>query len=648
MGKKAIPKPRRKSIPGWIRRSWISLLLILFGFHVLCFASTPIEVLLQKAQRHNLMADSTRIYLEEVIRLAQKTSDRSYEAEAHYLLGKHYFLLMKDLQALDHFHQARRLFQQLENWEKTGFSNVQLGLVSNQQNELDSAISYFQQAITIYSKHDLGRHLWTPYMGISLAYKMAGTISAAFRYAQEAIASLPSNTDRVSKVIALNHILRLARENDSLRIYALYADDLLKLYSPREIDDKVLQHINHFVTIEDPHERIIAIQRAIQRLQQWPLTLEVISSYYQLGQSYVEIRDVPAALHVWHMAYALERDSLQTVHFTPVLLRAMSTQYESIGQYTQALDYFKKYESVKERLLEDNIKTRTEELQLQFESKAKDQQIAGQLEMVQRLTAQRNTIIGLSLILLLAGGYVFYIQRRHLKDQAIISGQNEALHQNEIQQLKKKHEVASLQTLITAQEEERKRIAQDLHDSLGGLLATLKIKTRKPQSSEVESTDSPATLDQLQLIDTVSAEVRRIAHNMMPPALIRMGLSAALEDLVHAFQQDRQLKISYQNIDYDQALNQDKEITLYRIAQELCTNVVRHAEARHLLIQLSRHNGSATLVVEDDGKGFDTILQTEGMGMNSIRSRVAYIQGEMEIWTAPGEGTSITIQVPVA
>jgi signal transduction histidine kinase len=333
---------------------------------------------------------------------------------------------------------------------------------------------------------------------------------------------------------------------------------------------------------------------------------------------------------------------LKIVHFTPVLLRALSTQYEQLGQYPKALEFYKKYESVKDSLVQENTKARTEELQLQFESRAKDQQITGQQQLVERLTTQRNLIIGLSVVLLLAGGYVMYIQRRYLKDQAIIALQKEALHQNEINQLKKQHEVANLQTLITTQEEERKRIAQDLHDSLGALLATLRNKTYPSNNIDISSTQ-----DQLRLIDTVNAEVRRIAYNMMPPALIHMGLSAAIEDLVDALQQDQQLKISFQNIDYDQALDRDKEITLYRIVQELCTNVVRHAEARHLLIQLSRFNGTASLVVEDDGKGFDRALQLHGMGMDSVQTRVEYLQGLMEIWTKPGEGTSITINVPV-
>jgi tetratricopeptide (TPR) repeat protein len=439
---------------------------------------------------------------------------------------------MQTRNAHEHFLRARELFLKMKNWEKVGFANLQLGLAYSQENELDSAISFFQRAITIYTDHDLSRHLWTPYMGISNVYGKAENISAAFRYGRKAIASLKPEVDRVSKVIAYNHMLRLAREQDSLHIYAIYADELLKLYSPIEINDQVLQHIDHFVNIKDPSERIDAIQTAIRRHNQWPPTLELVSLYYQLGQSYMEIKHFHEALKALFAAYAIEKDSLKIVHFTPVLLRALSTQYEQLGQYPKALEFYKKYESVKDSLVQENTKARTEELQLQFESRAKDQQITGQQQLVERLTNQRNLIIGLSVVLLLAGGYVMYIQRRYLKDQAIIALQKEALHQNEINQLKKQHEVANLQTLITTQEEERKRIAQDLHDSLGALLATLRNKTYPSNNIDISSTQ-----DQLRLIDTVYYEVSRIAYIMMLPSLIIMGLSAAFDDLLDALQQ---------------------------------------------------------------------------------------------------------------
>jgi signal transduction histidine kinase len=215
-----------------------------------------------------------------------------------------------------------------------------------------------------------------------------------------------------------------------------------------------------------------------------------------------------------------------------------------------------------------------------------------------------------------------------------------------IEELQQTHDLKAMQTLVTAQEEERKRIAQDLHDGIGGMLASLRHQGDRVYHSS-QSNDPKEISEYHRQMDEISAELRRAALNMMPHALIRMGLSAALEDLAGVIQKREGIQVSYQSIDYENPLTQDKEITLYRVAQELCTNVVKHANAQHLLIQLSNHQDTATLVVEDDGIGFDMQSKSSfGIGMESIQSRVAYLNGDMEIYSKPGEGTSVTIQIP--
>lgn len=632
---------------------WMCLIWLAFMTTIVDVASqqpqTSLASLWQKAEQQSLMTDSARFYLEQVVEKAKQAGKKELEAEGHYLLGKHYFLMMQDEKARIHFAQAFNHFSQLENWEKAGFSNVQLGLSFIQSNQLDSALISFQTAIGIYRTHELLQHLWTPYMGISSVYQKEGKVSAAFQYGLLSTEALAHTSERTGKVIALKHMLNLARENDSLQIYASVSDQLLKLYSPLELDKQVIQHIDHFVDIREPRQRIEAIRAAIEQLEKWPVTLELVSSYYQLGQGYAEMKNIPLAIQAWEKAYALEKDQLQVVHFAPALLRALGDLYENQGQHAKAISYLKEYNTIREVLQEEYAKAKTEELQLQFETTAKDQQIAAQQMTVDRRTFQRNVILGIIGFLLITGGYVFYTQRRHLRDQQTIALQQSTLHQKEIGDLKKQHEVSNLQTLITAQEEERKRIAQDLHDSLGSLLASLKIQTRKLEKTSSGEEVENAWRDYYKLLDTVSSETRRIAHNIMPPALSRMGLSAALEDLANTIHHDNRLEVAFQHIDYDHALEHEKEITLYHIAQELCANVVRHAEADHLLMQLSRHNGTVTLVVEDNGKGMN-IDNTKaiGMGMESIRSRVGLLEGEMEIVSAPGQGTSFTIQIPVS
>ncbi len=608
----------------------------------------PLEILLADAKRQDLMSDSAKTYLELLAQKANNIEADAFEAEAHYLLGKRSFLLMEDSIAEIHFRKARVLFLQTKNWEKIGFSNFQLGLVHSQTHRQDSALLAFHQAIDIYQAHQLEKNLWAPYMAISSVYNREEHVAFAFKYARMAVEALQFSQDNTSRKIALNHILNLAREHDSLEVYAIYSPALLQMYSPLEMDDRIVQHINRYVDIEEPDLRLIALQKAIDQLLRWPPTLELVSSYFHLGKTLEQLQDLPAAITALETGYHIERDSLHIVQISPTLLLSLSKLYALEKKYDRALDYFTAYVGMKDSLQQVYNKAKTEELQLQFESKEKDAEILQQKTILQRRTFQRNMIVVFALLIFGAGMFYYYNQRRHLMDQATIAKQQAILHQNEMDELRKRHEITNMQTLISTQEEERKRIAFDLHDSLGSLLASLKIQSRKFDEPMDQAALKMVSGAHVQLIDTISAEARRIAHNMMPPALIRMGLSVALDDLAQAIDLDRKLDVSFQNIDYDQSLNRECEIALYRIVQELCANVINHAEARHLLIQLSRHNGSASVVVEDDGKGFlPGEGMKQGMGIDSIKSRVAYMSGEVEFWSSPGEGTSVTIHIPV-
>jgi signal transduction histidine kinase len=600
------------------------------------------------AQQQVLMTDSAAIALKDVIRLAKVQKNDTVSAEARYLLGKHYFLRMQDSIARRQFDEARRLFIQLGNWERTGYTYVQNGLSFTQDNHLDSAVIAFHKAIEVYNKYGLLQHCWTPYMGLSIVYERSGDVPAAFREARQAVAALANGADRTGRILTLHHIVQLARTYDSLQVHAAYADQLLRIYSPLEIDAQVPQHAEYFIRRADPGQREAVIRSYILQLEALPATLELVSVYYQLGRTYAETGQTTAAIDAYQHAFELEKQISKDPHFSPLLLRALSNQHALAGHYQKAFDALHQYAHLKDSLVQVSNQQRIAELQLQYETQRKDLEIEQQRAALGRRTMERNGIILLAGLMLAGGGFVFFTQRRHVKDQATINRQYEELHARELADLRKAHAIEQLQTLISTQEEERRRFAQDLHDSLGGLLASLKIHVREIVPARHQRVD-PAVNEHMHLIDAVSSETRRIAHNMMPPALARIGLAPAIEDMVRQLDGDKGLMVTFQNIDFHDRIAREQEVGLYRITQELCANVVRHADARHLLIQLSRHNGSATLVVEDDGVGFDPQSALRpGIGMESIRSRVAYLEGELEWLSAPGEGTSVTIHIPVA
>ncbi|MBK8704160.1 MAG: sensor histidine kinase [Saprospiraceae bacterium] len=202
--------------------------------------------------------------------------------------------------------------------------------------------------------------------------------------------------------------------------------------------------------------------------------------------------------------------------------------------------------------------------------------------------------------------------------------------------------------MMQGQEKERSRLARDLHDGLGGMLSGIKQALFAMKGNQILPETSAAALSQVVSdLDRSINELRHIARNMMPEALVRFGLKDALEDFCDHLKQSGELKIHFQSFGMEERLPQETEVVLFRIAQELLNNVVRHAKASNSLVQLLRDKDRLSLTVEDDGKGFDAaaLNQVQGIGWVNIRSRVNYLGGELDVRSAPGEGCSVHIEM---
>ena len=152
----------------------------------------------------------------------------------------------------------------------------------------------------------------------------------------------------------------------------------------------------------------------------------------------------------------------------------------------------------------------------------------------------------------------------------------------------------------------------------------------------------------MDMLDSSIREMRRVAHNMMPEALVKFGLDAALKDFCNDINQSGALQVSYQSIGMQDAqIDQTISITVYRVVQELLNNTMKHAGARTAIVQLSKREEQLTVAVEDDGKGFDAsqLNQANGIGWSKIRNRVEFLKGKLDIDTKPGKGTSVLIEL---
>lgn len=194
---------------------------------------------------------------------------------------------------------------------------------------------------------------------------------------------------------------------------------------------------------------------------------------------------------------------------------------------------------------------------------------------------------------------------------------------------------------------ERSRLAKDLHDGLGGLLSGIKLKLHSisddiPQKIELKFSKIVTQLDE------VIKEMRRVAHNMMPEALLKFGLGEAIQDYCDGINESNIIKIKYTQIGSLQTLTQSTAIVLYRIIQELTNNSIKHASATNIFIQISKEKRGYNITVEDNGKGFDvkSMPGKKGTGLQNVQSRIEYLKGIFTIESEPLKGTSVNIEIP--
>jgi two-component system, NarL family, sensor kinase len=213
----------------------------------------------------------------------------------------------------------------------------------------------------------------------------------------------------------------------------------------------------------------------------------------------------------------------------------------------------------------------------------------------------------------------------------------------------KEKQLVALTSIMQGQEAERARIAKDLHDGLGGMLSGIKLNVSAMKGNIIIPGQGADFFNKLiTQLDSAIAEMRRVAHNMMPEALLKFGLNEAIKDYCDGINESKAVKIKFTQLGLTQPLEKSVEVILYRIIQELTNNVIKHADAKNIFIQLSENENMLNLTVEDDGKGFDAsqLAIIKGTGLQNVQSRVDYLKGSLNIESEIGKGTSVIIEIP--
>jgi len=327
---------------------------------------------------------------------------------------------------------------------------------------------------------------------------------------------------------------------------------------------------------------------------------------------------------------------------------ALSSVKDTLGKKSEAYKMLKKAYVLNDTLNKTTRLQAMEEMQAKFDVKEKVNELEISELKLNEQTRQRNIFLYGTIGLAVFALTIFFFLKNKIRANKKINEQSKVLQKQKITDLQQKNKLLALNSMIEGQEVERLRIAKDLHDSLGGLLSTVKNHFATIQK-EIESIEKlNITQKTNSLIDEACIEVRRISHNMMPHALSISGLQGALEDLgeqLSAQGYETTVEISSELKEIDET----KKIMLYRLVQEIISNIRKHADAKTILIQLLKYKSEINLIIEDDGVGFDyeKAIAKGSLGLKSINSRVEFLDGNINWDSEMDKGSTVTINIPI-
>lgn len=347
---------------------------------------------------------------------------------------------------------------------------------------------------------------------------------------------------------------------------------------------------------------------------------------YQKARLY-DYRHDPAAvkkilLKLLNEGYAtLDQDKKQIFHDLAYI-------ESELGNKSAAYDWMTRYSNLADSIYEKETRLKITDLETRYNYVQQEKEL-----LLATGKAKNQRLIMWASIVGLLGAVIFFL---------ILYRLHKAKAKQALQSLQQQQQIDVARALLAGEEKERIRLARDLHDGLGGMLAGVKINLTHALQDNT-SAEIDRVIGQL---DNSVTELRRIARNMTPKALLHAGLEMALTELCASATNDR-LHIYYKFMNLRRDISMPVQLIIYRIAQELLANVVKHSAATEAFLQCSQDEHTLYLTIEDNGRGYLQKDQStgKGQGLENIRSRVDFLKGKMDISGGPGKGTIVNIEL---
>ena len=513
-------------------------------------------------------------------------------------------------------------------------------------NHLDSALIYAEKLDDEAHFHAYENMYWKPAQLRYMIYSSLHDYKRADLYLQSAYHLVRKSGSRMDKGYVLYTLLQAKYDRGTKEEFDFYLDEYIrfKAAGPQGLKDVHHLGLEEFFSNEAQAIKVIEQRMALALNDSTEYTMD--ETYLTLANKYIQTNQYDKALQLLNR---MDEKFFPEVLAQKARYKLYYELYKKTRQPEEAHQSIEKYMNIQDSSYQQILNTNIADLEVKYETALKQRELAEKdLALAQAKMIQRS-YFGLSALLALGLLTWLFYHRRKLKYQREMNAKEVELQAQKIKELEQKNILLSLNSLIEGQEAERLRIAQDLHDGLGGLLTTVKAHFNSIQR-EIENVRTLNVYAKTnQLIDEACVEVRRIAHDMVPYSIKISGLEGALEDLKQSIiTRGPACELEIHHVD-PAKIPENKSNMIFRIIQELTNNAVKHANASRIFIQLIQHENTLHIMVEDNGKGFDInqVVSNRGLGLKSIDSRVNYLGGKINFDSSPGHGTIANIEIPL-
>ncbi len=545
--------------------------------------------------------DSAITVVEKNIALLNKEPALISQLAQYYSLSGLCFMKMdRKKDALDRFYLALQKAEECNDNMTRLKATVNIGWVMMELNQFESAIGNFHKAIQLVKEKKLPENSFgTIYNNLASSHGSLNQLDSVDKYSQIAIRKAREFGDIVAEANGL-FILGTAQEKKGQ-----LQDALQNFLQAQELRRK----------IGDP--------------------FFIVSDLAELSNLYAKLGKTEEGISTGEEALKIAHDNNISAKL-PMIYTALAANYEASKDYSKAIATYKKINDLKDSMYADANPKAVAEMQTLYETEKKERKIEQQQNHIDR---QNFLLLGIGGLVLLSGLLAYsYYKRYKLRQEAKLTNA-----------LMKQQEQAT-KAVIEAEENERQRIARDLHDGVGQMMSAAKMNLSAFESEiKFENGEQKHSFEKvIRLVDESCREVRVVSHIMMPNALLKNNLAAAIHEFVDKLDK-KALEVHVYTEGLDEKIDSNTEIVLYRVLQECVNNVIKHAGATRLDISVVKDKDGVNATIEDNGKGFDVSDKSkfEGIGLKNIITRIQYLKGTVDFDSAPGRGTVIALHVPL-